>query len=420
MKSLLIICDLSHCSHRIPGLSEELIACGWQVHVISPAMSKRQRKFIGIDSKRKWSLYETKRFRMTYDRYSYLGNTFQWLYRTYIEKKFPVVAKRFYSRPGLSSLKEIPDFALEEHSRWIPIAVNQAKKVIRKRHIDVVLSSSSPFSSHLIAREISEVYGIPWMADFRDLWSLNHARKLKPDSNQIQFEREILRAASATSTVTEGLAIELGTLFSGPIAVVHNAFHFMTKTWKTEFTLPLQIAYTGSIYKGFQNYALILDVLDLLNKDRVNATITFAGPSIHFIANFYKSQGRKIPAYVLLRNAMDRERAHVLQRGADLLLLMNWDDPSQRGVESTKFFEYLASGVPILATGGFGNDAIERILNETSTGFYAKNSEEAYSYLMKFITELAHNLIRDEAAVERYSLKSQASTMQSALEELIK
>ncbi len=419
MKSLLIICDLSHCSHRIPGLSEELVKNGWEVHVISPAMSNRQRRFIGIDPLKSWSLHETKNFKMTYDRFSHIGNTFQWLYRVYVEKKTRAFNGRLYARPRLSTIEEIPDFAIEEHSRWIPIAFNRARKLMDENNVDIVMSSSSPFSSHLVAREVSKVYGIPWVADYRDLWSLNHARLGEPNPLQEKFESHLLDSASAATTVTAGLASELKSLFPGPISVVHNAFNSMTTTWKTTFSLPLVISYTGSIYEGFQNYGTILKVLEQINKDNVYATITFVGPSIHFISDYYKSQRRDVPSFVNLMNAVDRDLAHKIQRDADLLLVLNWDDPNQKGVESTKLFEYLGAGVPILSTGGFGGDAIERILKETSTGFYAHDELETYNYIERILQDLKQGYIRNNVAVGKYSIKNQAIVLREALERII-
>jgi hypothetical protein len=193
----------------------------------------------------------------------------------------------------------------------------------------------------------------------------------------------------------------------------------MTTTWKTTFSLPLKISYTGSIYKGFQNYEMILKVLEQINKDNVYATITFVGPSIHFISNYYKSQRQNVPSFVNLMNNVDRDRAHQLQRDSDLLLVLNWDDPKQKGVESTKLFEYLGAGVPILSTGGFGADAIERILKETSTGFYARDELEAYNYIKRILQDLKQGYIRNDVAVNNYSIKSQANILWKALENII-
>ena len=38
---------------------------------------------------------------------------------------------------------------------------------------DVLYSTSSPVSAHLVALLVSRATGIPWVADFRDAWTKN-------------------------------------------------------------------------------------------------------------------------------------------------------------------------------------------------------------------------------------------------------
>jgi hypothetical protein len=57
------------------------------------------------------------------------------------------------------------------------------------------------------------------------------------------------------------------------------------------------------------------------------------------------------------------------------LLLLNWEDPLEKGTYTGKIFEYLAAQRPILVTGGFGNDVVEELLAETSSGVYCSTVE---------------------------------------------
>lgn len=53
---------------------------------------------------------------------------------------------------------------------WKKKAVALAGKIIRKKKIDVILSSSPPMTAHLVAEEVASIYNIKWVADFRDFW----------------------------------------------------------------------------------------------------------------------------------------------------------------------------------------------------------------------------------------------------------
>ena len=230
-------------------------------------------------------------------------------------------------------------------------------------------------------------------------------------SIQAQFETSLLLQASAAVTATSGLAKELGQIFSGRIYVIHNFFPLLSEHWKTNFSPPLNLTYTGSIYEGFQDYIGILEVLDKLNQEKKQIELTVVGPSIHFIKKYYRSHNRKIPSFVQLRSAVDRTTSYSLQRNSDLLLLLNWNDPGQKGIESTKLFEYLGSGVPILSFGGAKDDAVTRIVRETATGYSAHDKAQALAYLEEILIKSRQGYSRDKDEVLRYSAENQSKVL---------
>ena len=65
------------------------------------------------------------------------------------------------------------------------------------------------------------------------------------------------------------------------------------------------------------------------------------------------------------------EIAREKQRESQLLLLLDWDDPRERGTYPGKIFEYLAARRPILATGGTEDNVVKRLLDETGAGVHA-------------------------------------------------
>jgi glycosyltransferase involved in cell wall biosynthesis len=83
-------------------------------------------------------------------------------------------------RKGLGTLNRlhIPQLASyiawpDEIVGWLPAAAVAALRTARQWRPDVVLSSSYPYTSHLVALATSSAQGIPWVADFRDPWTLN-------------------------------------------------------------------------------------------------------------------------------------------------------------------------------------------------------------------------------------------------------
>jgi len=55
---------------------------------------------------------------------------------------------------------------------WVKAATRLGRKLCNKNNYSAIISSSPPISSHLIGRELHKQFQIPWIADFRDFWSL--------------------------------------------------------------------------------------------------------------------------------------------------------------------------------------------------------------------------------------------------------
>src|SRR5690606_21015845 len=68
-------------------------------------------------------------------------------------------------------------FLPDEAMFWQWMALPAAERCVRDFKPDIILSSSLPNSTHLLAARLSKKYGIPFAADFRDEWSQNSYRK---------------------------------------------------------------------------------------------------------------------------------------------------------------------------------------------------------------------------------------------------
>ena len=100
------------------------------------------------------------------------------------------------------------------------------------------------------------------------------------------------------------------------------------------------------------------------------------------------------------------------QRESQILLLLNWDDPQEKGTIPGKVFEYLAAMRPVLAIGGSEGDVIHRILTETGAGHQAANVESIKAWLKKWYFEYrsrgAVDSNGDMAKIARHSQREMA------------
>ncbi|HYK65220.1 MAG TPA: glycosyltransferase, partial [Patescibacteria group bacterium] len=58
-------------------------------------------------------------------------------------------------------------------SGWLPIALAQALKITGREPFDAIISSCPPLSAHIVASITAKRRRLPWIADYRDLWSGN-------------------------------------------------------------------------------------------------------------------------------------------------------------------------------------------------------------------------------------------------------
>lgn len=73
---------------------------------------------------------------------------------------------------ALNSLLFIPDVT----SLWLPFAVVKGCKIIEKEKPDIIYSTSPSEGVHLIAYLLKKISKVPWVSDFRDLWTLYKCR----------------------------------------------------------------------------------------------------------------------------------------------------------------------------------------------------------------------------------------------------
>lgn len=419
-KKLLVVCDLGHCSHRIPDLANQLSILGWEVTILTPKMSKRQRLFIGINDSNSFQEIQTRNFTMILDRFSHFGNRIQYWYRVFEYKKMRLLRFRYISKLHITGFPSFPEELVEENTPWINESLKLCHSDSSLNRFDLVLSSSSPISSHVIGREIGFKMNIPWCADFRDLWANNHVRSSIERNKLTTIETALLKNLTGAITVSDGFASKLRETYSGPIKVIHNSYNQLARFRDIDKSkLPLSILYTGSIYETNQNYNLVLQALEKINQDAITVTIKFVGPNVNIILSHFESLNQKLPKYVQIRNSVPRAQAHKLQREADFGLLLNWEDSNVEGVETTKLFEYISAGLPILATGGTGNDAVFDIISKTGSGVYLQTVDSIYDFLRLAIKRRSHGLKRIDEISLNYSFLNQSLELDDYLKELL-
>lgn len=417
MKKILIIAY--YWGTRIPGLVKYLHVFGWQPIILTPSLCLRpDRKFRAVETPYRDALGFWKRL---------FGLKQDESLRIRLKKQFGVTSKRSLIDLIFTAGGEIINYP-DIYKGWQPFAVKAGAEFLRKEKVDVILSSSSPVTSHLIARELKRKHNIPWVADFRDLWSQNHDYHYSPLRRALdrRLERKTLSRADALVTVSEPWAEKLRTLHQRkPIYAITNGFDpEEVNIPPAKLTAKFTITYTGTIYTGKQDptklFAALRDLISDKAMEPSDIEVRFYGTGVVWLEREINRYG--LSNVVKHYERLPKEVAVGKQRESQLLLLLRWEDPQERGWHSGKVYEYLAARRPILATGG-AKDVIQELLEETGAGICAATIAEVKRTLQKLYQEyklkgkVAYSGI--ESKINKYSHQEMARKFAEILDSVI-
>ncbi|MBS7632034.1 glycosyltransferase [Candidatus Bathyarchaeota archaeon] len=404
-----------HASPRIPGLAKYLPEFGWEPVVLTTPLGENPETHFGPpnDFKKTTRVVETFGYSSPYGkRHAASGKH---------GKIFSLL--RFFYR----YYREITQYPDAEKG-WKPFALSAGSRLLRDEKIDAIISSSSPVTSHLIASELKKRHGTPWIADFRDLWTQNHSypysfiRKLF----ETKLELKTMANADAMITVSEEWARKLKTLHQKKVETIYNGFDpEMLNTGKTSLTPNFSVTYTGQIYRKQDPSKFLAVLKELVDQERIPRSmieVRFYGPHNEQLASCAEKLG--LSDIVKQHGVISRQASLEKQRESQILLLLNWEDAQERGVHTGKIFEYLASQRPILATGGFGDDAVSKLLIETDSGIYCSDKNAIKEALVAFYAEYEKkgkvSYKENVSKISKYSYREMARRFAEILKEVAK
>lgn len=256
---------------------------------------------------------------------------------------------------------------------WVKPSVKRLENYLKEHPVDLIVTTGSPHSLHLIGRALKRSTGIPWLADFRDPWTnIDYYSQLKltrwADAKQHRLERAVLQEADQVLTVSWHWAEELRALGAAKVEVITNGYDpddlpsppaALDERWS--------LVHVGSITATRDVPALWSALGERLRNDaefKKRFVLRLVGGVDHSVLKSLEEAG--LMGHVERIGQVDHEEAlRHMQRARVLLLPVN-DTPNVMGFLPAKVFEYLGVRRPILAIAPAEAD-ITRILGEQHT-----------------------------------------------------
>jgi hypothetical protein len=112
---------------------------------------------------------------------------------------------------------------------WYPFAVAAGRELLAGASFQAIYSSSPSVVNHLVAMKLAREFSLPWIADFRDLWTVGThysavgiRRKL-----DTRLERRIIDGASRILVVSQNNADDLVRAYpaaTAKVCLIRNGF----------------------------------------------------------------------------------------------------------------------------------------------------------------------------------------------------
>jgi glycosyltransferase involved in cell wall biosynthesis len=244
-------------------------------------------------------------------------------------------------------------FFPDVHIGWIPLCVVKSLTLIRRHRVSAIYVTCSPFSTALTGLILKKLTGLPLVLDFRDPWSFNDhnvdfaylRRMIRAVERRLVAGCDVLIANTMTSANTYR---ELYPEHADRIAQIYNGI-IAPPAVQAEPAPCFTLLYVGAFYN--------IEYFDLLF-ETINDTFATRDVRIEF-AGFDSAELRRAIDRHGMRNRVTLhgfiEVPEELQRiyhRASVLLYYNGfkeDGTLITSVVRAKLYDYLATGVPILA-----------------------------------------------------------------------
>ena len=291
------------------------------------------------------------------------------------------------------------------------LSINSAKKKLRKRllenDIDLIVSTGPPHSMHLIANSLKNEFNIPWISDFRDPWTgIEYFEKLPllPFAKKIhkKLEHKILSSCDQLITVSESWEKHLRKLGAKNTSVIYNGYDPEDFTDKPKLNNRISIAHFGT-YPRTRNHHEFWAILDEWCKnDECKSLLDF-----DFYGFIYSTFTQELEEYnfkdcIKVMEPIPHKEATRKMSEYTFLYLSLSDTSLSEGRIPLKFFEYLATGRKIIATGKKGTD-LSKLIDSLDCGYYINYGEE---YKLKEILNHEIKKLGNFSAIDKQHYKT--------------
>ena len=275
---------------------------------------------------------------------------------------------------------------------WVKPASAFLTDFVKSNDIDKIITTGPPHSIHLIGLRLKKKFpALKWIADFRDPWSewdlLDTLSLTRAARNKHRtLERRVLQTADRVITIAPYHVKRFEHSGGRPVNLVTNGFDTddfakIARVKTSKFT----IRHTGVVDELRDPRPFMIALKKVAEADREMRE----NVAIEFIGNVNSSFKEFVAGDLLLStitkftNTIPHKQLLQLYGQTDLLLLVLAHTALAPGNLPGKFFEYLASGIPIVAIGPVNGDAADVLKKSNAGEIFERGNESAMMDMLR-------------------------------------
>jgi glycosyltransferase involved in cell wall biosynthesis len=295
----------------------------------------------------------------------------------------------------------------DESAGWIPFALERALELHFQERFDAVYTTHPPRAGHVVGMLLSAFCWIPWVAEFRDPWTIPPGSDPIPGlavpapARNRWLLRRMLQAADAIVPVTPGHGEELVSVWKAPasrVQVINNGFDdedFPAASisngrpaWMRSDCVHL--AHFGTIYPQFHGsfFSALVEAVRESEDVRRRLRVHIIGfPSPEVMAYGEREDFREVLQFHQFLSHAD---ALAAMRSSQCLLLFYGHPYTSQSSIPGKIYEYLRVGRPVFVLAYEGG--LRQLVEQGNAGWVLPPDDTPG--IKRLLTELASQTLR--------------------------
>ena len=281
---------------------------------------------------------------------------------------------------------------------WVRPAVRLGRVLGVNHRYDVIISTSPPISSHLVARQLATELNTPWVADFRNYWEVHKPVDVYGDPRKIEQAQNLLAGIRQQASAVTALSSTIGDFVQADEAIPNGYDSQLAGLWQPS---PQNNDFVIGLLGTFDDICPVDPLLKMLATVRQTQPMLFNKIRLLQVGRVDSQWlSLQLERYDLTDTCNCRgfhSRAETIRILSDAsLFYISVASEKESGVIPGRIYTLLASGRPIIAAVPHGSE-VEKLLTPTGNGFCF--TEDNISHAADYLCEKISSSEKDTLAI---------------------